>query len=491
MFPNPNQNQPSDKPNPDLDTASDLSAQSQDQSAQDKPADQTPEIHTSPSTGLPSTLSEPPVGMQQEVPVSPADQEPSTSTSEQSTEPTVTQPEQPQASTEFVNPAVYQPTVESGRGNTQPPAAKKPSKKRLILLIAAAVLIVLLGSATAVYALWYNNPQKVVTDALQSAATAKTTMTNGTVIFTSDASADEFKAEVSFTSKVHNVDSYGQLEAKLKLTSAEATSEFSGAGMVSESGAVYLKFNDVQKMYKDFIEKQEAADMITQDPKLSQSIQNFIKKIDGNWIKISQDDIKQLSEDYDYAKFKQCEQAVQNNFIQSKEQQQELRNIYNDHQFILLTQKGTTTIDGAQTNKYDVGFDVSKAYDAYAAYGKSAYVKATLACSKHIADVSEQDEFKKPDDDAVREQQQQVDKLTTEVYVTQFGHELKRLTIAYADNEQKTSLSGMFNFGLNQPVSSPDPAKSIPITELQKDFESIQEQLMNAALESPSSDIEL
>lgn len=446
----------------------------------------TSDAHTSATTGLPSI----------DVPqVSSVDQEPSTAPgqSDISTPATSVNSESsgaPDASpSQSVNSSqpddvVYTPVVvpPATQPMTTPP---KRSRTKLILIIVAAVLVVLLGSGAAVYALWYNNPQKVMIDALQSAATARTSVTSGTIVIAVEDGADDVEADISFTTKAHQVDSHGQLAAQLKLTTGDTSTSFSGEAMVAESGAVFVKFNDVAKLYKDFIEQQDMAAMLKQDQALSKSIDTLIKKIDGKWIKISQDDIRQVSSRYDYDKFKACYQAAQNTLMQSREQQQELRAVYTDHEFITLTPQGGETIDGALTNHYAVGVNVSKAYDAYAAYENSAYAKASQACNTHVSDaVSEYEKVKKPSDSDIRDQQQQMDKVKTDVYVTQFTHQLKRVTVSYADNESKSSFHSTFDFDFSQQVSSPEPSSSVSIKEIQSDLEDIGQRLMTSEMQA-------
>jgi len=450
------------------------------------------ELHRSAVTGLPSTLSELPAPDQPPAPAGRPIASPEPVRSEQSAAPAADSLQPPvgepvslealdQTTPEYivVPPAAVEP---------EPPLAKKKGRKKRILIIVAAVVVLLFGTGSAVFALWYNNPEKAVVDAAMKAATAETVVSSGVVDMSVDGADETVKAKVTFTSKVHSTEAHAQLAAKLSLTVGANTSEFDGEGMMSSAGNVFFKFNNLSSMYGSYIKESEYAALLKNNPELEKSVTDFIKKIDGTWIKISQDDIKTVQPSYDYAKLKSCAQDAQKNLMNSSDQQKQLRDIYSQNQFLQISSKGQQTIDGAMTNKYSLGLDISRAYDAAIAYEKTDYAKANSACLKYVlGEDAKSEAIDKPDDDTIRNQQQQIDKVKTDIYVTTFGHELKRVTVAYADNESKTSVQSVFNFSYDQPVTTGDPSKSIPLSELQEDLENIQEQLLDSFL-APESD---
>lgn len=353
--------------------------------------------------------------------------------------------------------------------------SKKKRNKWLILGVIFAALTVLLGGTYAAYALWYSSPTKVAADAAHQLITNKTAVTAGTILFESGVDSDQTKVEVSFSSKLNNADINGQADARLKITGPEKkTYEVNGAGLLSASGAFYFKFDGVAKLIDQYMDDETIKEYVAANPQLKIAIDAFIKKIDGVWIKIDQELIREYAKNFDYNKTKQCFQKSYDAMLKDSGQQNQLREVYAKNEFLQLTPQGTQSINGAWTNKYAVTTNLAKGYDAVIAYEKTDFAKASNDCMKDFQGDSESTTTKKPSNDEIREIQQEIDKAKITVYIASFGHELKRVEVNYAENDSKTSVASQFDMSSNVPVDTKDPAKSIPLKEFQADIEKIQ-----------------
>ena len=154
-----------------------------------------------------------------------------------------------------------QPVVPSRPGafSPNPPtptAFQQPPKKKRTGLIVGIVLgsIAVIGIITAVllYFLWWQNPQKVVTDALVGAATAQKSITSSTMTVKSD----DFNIAVSMKGSADSPKS--SFDTKVKVSSKHfgdfGEFELQLAGVMDEKGTIYLKADGLQKIMDKAVE---------------------------------------------------------------------------------------------------------------------------------------------------------------------------------------------------------------------------------------------
>ena len=125
------------------------------------------------------------------------------------------------------------------------PTGGGSGKKKLILVSILAGAFVLLGGGVAAYNLWYQNPEKVLSDALINAAKAKTITYTGAVdIVNLD------KTSLSYTSKLETIKlsfdgksaaPTGELSAKLTVKYDGKNYDLTGSGLVDKDANLYVK----------------------------------------------------------------------------------------------------------------------------------------------------------------------------------------------------------------------------------------------------------
>jgi hypothetical protein len=159
-------------------------------------------------------------------------------------------------------------------------------KKFIIATILALLIVVLAGGSVFAYNN-YQKPQKVISDSIINAITAKSAIYLGTL----DVNNKDVKVGVKISSKQSGAT--GSLDADLTVTASGKTYKISGSGLIDNSGDLYFKVEHLAGV----VAEAKTSIGITQNSSASIAIDKLVAKIDGTWVKISSDDLKQYSED--------------------------------------------------------------------------------------------------------------------------------------------------------------------------------------------------
>lgn len=232
--------------------------------------------------------------------------------------------------------ATAAPVIASGNDSSKP---RKISKKLLVSIIALIAVFVLSGSAYAAY-VWYENPQKVLTDSILNTLTAKTSIYSATLTMEESSAG---KATVDITSKV-SADSIVSLEARLTYSIQDETFSIKGAVQNDSEGNLYVKFEQLTDLVAKV--KSTLATEISSYPKTTLAVESFVEKINGKWIKISASDLATYSSDASEAQT--CTNDVIDKFQGDVTQIKEVTDLYQDNQFIIIDKQV-----GLKDGKYD------------------------------------------------------------------------------------------------------------------------------------------
>ena len=131
-------------------------------------------------------------------------------------------------------------------------AALKPKKKvGLIVGIISGVLILILAiTAALLYFLWWQNPQKIVTDAVVNTMTTKKAVVNGkmTVIANNDS-----KIELNIKSAADSPKTKTDVEAKITLKNVSKTVNLKAAVVTDQDGTIYIKLDGMRKLVESVV----------------------------------------------------------------------------------------------------------------------------------------------------------------------------------------------------------------------------------------------
>lgn len=321
---------------------------------------------------------------------------------------------------------------------------RKRSKKPLIIGLAVGGLLLLLGGTAAAYQLWYQNPDKVVTDSIVKALSAKTVTYTGTI----DSSGEAAKLKVEFDGKANG----GSLatHAKATITMGAANVVADGDVQFSEKGDVYFKIKNAKDLSETFVQMMGGSS--------TPEIDALIAKVDNKWIKASAEDFS-ADEDSDAAKRSQCFEDVIGKFKTDRGLRDEMTGLYTKHRFITVKQS-LGEKDGSLGYKLDA--DQAKAKEFATGLKTTALYRELQNCDK---------DFKIDENDVAEESSDFV--ADVEIWANKWSHELTQVKVSGEAKDKSSKGAFVLNPVFNKEVTVTAPADAVPLSELQSDFEAI------------------
>lgn len=346
--------------------------------------------------------------------------------------------------------------VETSFANPASPAKKRPLKL-IIAAILVAVGIVLIGGSVFGYQVWYQNPDKVVHDAIINALKAKTGTAQGSITYTSD----DFKMDIKLGSKSAEGGEEFTLDTTLTVTNDGTDQEFNatGTGRLVED-TLYVKISGVQSIVED-----TAAQSFGQIPEYAAGI---FEKIEDRWISIKASDYQEVSGDI--ANQQDCTFDLIEKIKTDTTMTDEVAELYRDNQVIIVEEElGSKDVNGVDSFGYKVAIDREAAALFATGLENTAYGKALMDCSEDI-------DFTEIAEDITAEVPENTDEPVTELWVSKLGHEITGIAI-YGQSNGTDEL----NISL-QPTFTNDVSVEIPegATSLKTVLEEIQEVIMNS-----------
>jgi hypothetical protein len=346
------------------------------------------------------------------------------------------------------------PLVEpSGLGNL-PSSLQKPRRKWLLPVVVAAVLVVLGGSSALAYKFWYQNPEKVISDGLMHAIEAKS--------MTYEVTAERKDASMAVKVVLAGVSNDGanSIDANVEVTSEGKTHAFKGSAVVDKKSNIYIKVADVDTLLAEFT--------ATMPPAVRQEVDAFIKKINDQWIVISNDKLKSFSESY--AKSQECLQKVSDKIQNDRTYSNELVDLYKKHPFLKIT-KELGSKDGS------LGYEVQGDGSVGRAFGEGLKNTKTYKlmhdCDNSFTiDVGSKNANEKP--------------MIAQVWVSRWSHEITKITANEKNEDGSTTTAGIEPIFNKAPeVKAPTNAKSVE--ELMNDLQALQMNIMRASMQEDSA----
>jgi hypothetical protein len=345
-----------------------------------------------------------------------------------------------------INPE--QARVPEGLNVTPQPAmpvigSEKPKwfkQKKFIVGIVVVVLLALIGGGSAFAYFSYQNPQKVISDAVINAVTAKTSIYTGTL----NVNSKDLKVGVNITSKLAGAT--GSLDADLTITASGKTYKIGGSGLVDNSGDLYFKVNHLAGIVGEI----KITLGISQTSSESTAIDQLVAKIDDTWVKVSSNDLKQYSEDT--ATSKTCINDTVKKFKDDKSAIAEVTDLYAKNPFILVD-KALGQVNGSFGYQLkESGSNLKTFLDGLK---NTKIYKSLHDCDKTFVidtnGMSTKDEVDKNG--------------TVKLWVDVWSHQITKVELNGTDSGTTSSATILPKY--NQKVTITAPAKSITLTQLQ------------------------
>jgi hypothetical protein len=378
----------------------------------------------------------------------PQEVEPSTSMDAPLSQPSeVPEPLQP------LPPQPISPVVETPPAGLPMAPQQKLRPKWLLPVIIAAVLVVLGGSSALAYKFWYQNPQKVIGDGLMHAIEAKS-MTYKAMVQHKGTSGT-VNVVVTGVSK----DGANSANTSVGMVVDGKTYTLKGSVVVNKNSDIYLKVANVDTLLADF----EAQLPVS----ARQVVTDFVKKINDQWIVISNEKIKTFSDAY--AKMQKCTQSVVEKIQSDKSYSSEIVDLYKAHPFLKIT-KELGSKDGS------LGYEVSDNQKEDKAFSEG--VKNTKAYKMlHECDSSLTID--------TQETSGTTSTTTVQIWVSRWSHEITKITANDKDDDGTTAISFEPVFNTGSEVKAPAKAKSVD--ELMNDIQQLESALLEASMEAQSA----
>jgi len=328
-------------------------------------------------------------------------------------------------------------------------------KKKWMVIggIVAGALVLLGGIGAAAYNVWYQNPDKVIGDAMVNVLHAKSVAYTGSM--TVKDKGGSLLGDMKLTVDGKNTRTDSELAVKLTLAYGGKDYVIAGSGVVDKDGNLYVKINDTKKLIDTFTDGME----------LPASITSIVTKIDSRWIKISATDLKDFSEDY--SKSQKCTTDVVKKYENDSAAINQIVDLYSKNRFIEVKQKL-----GSKNGSlgYVVDGNNEKAKSFAKGLNDTTIMKAMVACD---------DSFKIDSGDLTNDTESDSKSTSrVEVWVDRWSHQLTKIAVTDTSDASDTSLVFEPTFGGDIAVTV--PKDTISLSELQADYEKAQAEYLQA-----------
>lgn len=340
-----------------------------------------------------------------------------------------------------------QPTPQPPYGNM---ATSKPKKKKtgLIVGITLGVLaIVAIIAALLTYFLWWQNPEKMVTDAVSNAIVAKKAAVNGKIVANMK---DSVKLELNVKANSASDKVKSNIDAKLTVKDIDKSFSFKGDVVVDGDGTVYVKIDNLKDSFSEIFElmvEEKAAksgfalskDQIKEyrDEMLSQ-LESVLDKFNGKWMKISSDDLK--NDDY------KCYTEALKKMRSDEGIRKEIAQLYRKNNFLDIKDTKLSDRNGGR------GFEIKGNRDKFSKFSEqlkdSSVGKDMSKCKKIDNETGESSEGG----------------ASLKLWASGFSHELKAIEFKGRDND--TTIEASLDVDMNKASEVEIPSDAANMKEL-------------------------
>ena len=356
------------------------------------------------------------------------------------------------------------------------PPPKPGKKKKIIGIILGVVGLLIIVSAVLLYFVWWQSPNKMVTDALLSVVTAEKMNNTGTLVI--EAPSSDVKMTITTKGTTNNGALSGDATVKLEVEALDEDVVFDVHGVASDDGVLYVKIDKLRETVDTVIDAiikrqtqqyrdqgmtesdiAQVEDVAKQQVSSMFSLDTLIPKVDGQWIRIASDDLEDNEE-------AQCIADVMKDIQKDKEVTREVMAIYDANRFIQVKDK-VDAKDGAPG--FRLTGDRDKAQAFMSEFKKTETAGRLLKCDSTIFD-SVDDALKETDSSSNAD-------IDFVIWVDRFSHKLKSLQLDVTSKEDETKVSATYDFEIGQ-------ANEVVVPSDARDFKDVYDDITSSIQDS-------
>ena len=326
--------------------------------------------------------------------------------------------------------------------NSMPMRPKKKKTGSIIGVVLGAVVLISIVSAALVYFLWWQNPEKMVTDAMSNAVMSKKMTANGKVVVDM---RDQGKIELNVKTATDSGKSKVNIDAKLNIKGVEKSIPLDGDMVLGDDGTIYVKINNFKDLYSSLLEvvmesssggKMSRAQIEAYRDQTLKKLNSEINKMNGTWMKVSPDEI---GDEY------KCGIDALKKFQNDESARKELAQLYQKNSFFTIKDSKISDRNGGRG--FELQGDNSKLSKFSDELKNSSAGKALGKCGKSNS-------YKSSESSSI-------DTASLKVWVDRSSHELKALELK--GDSKKVSVEISFDIDVNksEEIKIPSSAESL------------------------------
>lgn len=367
-------------------------------------------------------------------------------------------------------------------GTALPITEEKPKKRRGLLIAIAIVLVVAIaaGGSWAAYALWYQNPEKVLLDGFMNAYKAK----SGTFTGNANFEAEDTKVAITFSGNQDKADGSNS-SAKMTISDKEGNKfTLEGETVTSKDSTVYFRVKNLKEGYDkamntymqkqfDEYEKQGVAMTPAEKEQYKQEIKKvydgligtIITKIDNRWIKVSVADLKEINAES--GKEYECTQNAIKKAMNNHKVADQIVDVYQKNKFVIFKENLGVK---AGSIGYVIDVDKDKAKQFGEEVKKTDVYKEIEGCTKSGDKSSSGSSDDKVDQPSTSQTTQRF-----EIWLDQWSHQVTSIKAEATNTENKKTQKFDMNIAtkFNVPVTIDVPKDAMTLKELSAELQNI------------------
>ena len=327
--------------------------------------------------------------------------------------------------------------------NGVPMQPKKKKTGLIIGVVLGVIVLISIVSAALVYFLWWQNPEKMVTDAMSNAVMSKKMTANGKVVVDM---RDQGKIELNVKTATDSGKSKANIDAKLDIKGVEKNIPLKGDAVLDSDGTIYVKINNFKDLYGTLLEmvmesssggNLSRSQIETYRDQTLRKMSSEIDKMGNTWMKISPDEIG--------SEYRCGINALKK--IQSDESvRKELVQIYQKNSYFTIKDSKISDRNGGRGFELQ-GNNKSNSSKFEEEFKNSSVGKALSKCGKSNS-------YKSSESSSI-------DTASLKVWVDRSSHELKALELK--GDSKKVSVEISFDIDVNksEEIKIPSSAESL------------------------------